>query len=431
MKKLTKFVVVMFVIMPIAAMSVACNKPIAFNKKTSNDPVFLTENDDTIDIIKAHVHFTDDMIEPLKAIQNSSAAAGKVPGSMGHWGDSNSVTSVFMRSVLYAEAANRIAYNRFDYTSIVRWMYGGRTTSFDNEFKGYPWCDSGWSTNDIINNMEKAVNEGEHSWINLKIGTNNTNSREAYETDMRTIIEYAMKNGVIPTLCTSMVRQNGATEEAWYARVIGYNQVIRNLSAEYKIPYVDMEGVFWELYPDGSWNEKLMYDWGHYSTTGGSAVGLTTEEGLRCHGSMIRNVLTLELGLLMREKVIGVPGMIEHATVPRFSRQPLGGEQGLSTVPTSKLVEAESNVTLQVSAYTNKVVPNTGTLTYQWYQNRIMSNTGGTLIAGATEARYTFTMTSKGPLYYYCIITNKIADNGDGGTKTAQRASIAVKIAFR
>ena len=279
-KRHAKLVGIMFIMLPLIMTSFACSKPSALNEYSDKDASVLGASDDTIDIIKSHVHFTDDIIAPLKAIQNSVAAAGKVPGSMRHWGDSNSVTAAFLRSLLSGTTLNRTAYNRFDYTEILRWMYGGRTISYDNGFKGYPWCASGWKTNDIINYKERAVNEGDNSWMNLKIGTNNTNSNEDFKNDMRTIINYAIENGVIPTLCTSMVRRNDATEEARYNRVIGYKQIIRELSADCKIHYIDMEGVFNELYPDGSWNEKLMHDWGHYSITGGSA-SLTTEEGLR------------------------------------------------------------------------------------------------------------------------------------------------------
>ncbi len=48
----------------------------------------------------------------------------------------------------------------------------------------------------------------------------------------------------------------------------------------------------------------------------------------------------------------------------------------------------------------------TGTLTYQWYQNTANSNTGGTLISGATSSSYTPLTTSAGALYYYCVVDN-------------------------
>jgi gliding motility-associated-like protein len=43
--------------------------------------------------------------------------------------------------------------------------------------------------------------------------------------------------------------------------------------------------------------------------------------------------------------------------------------------------------------------------TYQWYSNSANSNTGGTLIPGATNASYTPPSNSTGTLYYYCVVT--------------------------
>ncbi|MEO8238007.1 MAG: T9SS sorting signal type C domain-containing protein [Flavobacterium sp.] len=51
-------------------------------------------------------------------------------------------------------------------------------------------------------------------------------------------------------------------------------------------------------------------------------------------------------------------------------------------------------------------VATTGTnVTYQWYINTIASNTGGTLLSGATSANYTPLTTSVGTNYYYCVVS--------------------------
>jgi fibronectin-binding autotransporter adhesin len=41
--------------------------------------------------------------------------------------------------------------------------------------------------------------------------------------------------------------------------------------------------------------------------------------------------------------------------------------------------------------------------TYQWYSNTTASNSGGTLISGATNATYTPSNSAAGTLYYYCV----------------------------
>ncbi len=50
-----------------------------------------------------------------------------------------------------------------------------------------------------------------------------------------------------------------------------------------------------------------------------------------------------------------------------------------------------------------------GTLSYQWYSNSTATNSGGTLISGATSAGYTPSTAVAGTLYYYCVVTNTLA----------------------
>lgn len=60
------------------------------------------------------------------------------------------------------------------------------------------------------------------------------------------------------------------------------------------------------------------------------------------------------------------------------------------------------------TAFAALSVTSTGStpFSYQWYSNTVASNSGGTLIAGATSASYTPSNATVGTLYYYCIVTN-------------------------
>jgi quinol monooxygenase YgiN len=69
-----------------------------------------------------------------------------------------------------------------------------------------------------------------------------------------------------------------------------------------------------------------------------------------------------------------------------------------------------------------------GTLSYQWYRNTTGSNIYGTVIIGATGASYRPPTNTLETQYYYAEVTNTIADNRDGGTKTASVKSNAAKI---
>ncbi|MBS7785667.1 hypothetical protein KIH23_00005, partial [Flavobacterium sp. CYK-55] len=61
------------------------------------------------------------------------------------------------------------------------------------------------------------------------------------------------------------------------------------------------------------------------------------------------------------------------------------------------------NICLGTSATALSITANGSSLTYQWYRNTSASNTGGTLISGATSNSYTPTYTGS-TVYYYCVV---------------------------
>jgi len=71
-------------------------------------------------------------------------------------------------------------------------------------------------------------------------------------------------------------------------------------------------------------------------------------------------------------------------------------------------------------------------LTYQWYKNTANNNTSGTKIEGENKGEksssYTPPTATVGTTYYYVVVTNTIADNGDEGVKTAAKASDPARI---
>jgi hypothetical protein len=90
----------------------------------------------------------------------------------------------------------------------------------------------------------------------------------------------------------------------------------------------------------------------------------------------------------------------------------------ISTGPADASYGPDGSVeALSVSA----VSPDGGSLSYQWYSNTVNSYEGGTLIDSATENTYTpgINLTVDNNYYFWAAVTNTIADNGDGGTKTA------------
>ena len=69
-----------------------------------------------------------------------------------------------------------------------------------------------------------------------------------------------------------------------------------------------------------------------------------------------------------------------------------------------------------------------GTLSYQWYSNTENSNTGGTLVEGATSAVYSAPTTAEGSYYYYVVVTNtKVTSGKKTATKTSAPVTVTVE----
>jgi|GEM_PF-6638358 len=75
--------------------------------------------------------------------------------------------------------------------------------------------------------------------------------------------------------------------------------------------------------------------------------------------------------------------------------------------------------TLSVSA----VSLDGGELEYQWYSNTAKNTSTGSPIEDATEESYSPSTEEVRTMYYYVVVTNRLTDNGDGGTKTATTTS--------
>lgn len=86
----------------------------------------------------------------------------------------------------------------------------------------------------------------------------------------------------------------------------------------------------------------------------------------------------------------------------------------ITTQPADSMVSVPGVKVLSVGACTF----DDGTLSYQWYTVE-EGEEEGVAIEGATQERYKVCANDQGKNGYYCIVTNTLADNGDGGNKTA------------
>jgi hypothetical protein len=143
---------------------------------------------------------------------------------------------------------------------------------------------------------------------------------------------------------------------------------------------------------------SLTYQW--YKNTSNSNSGGTIISGATSSGY---TPSTTAVGTLYYYCIVysnggcpvisSVSGAITINSIPTISSQSTGGQT---------LCQGSTATAMSVSA--------SGTsLTYQWYSNTANSNTGGTVISGATSGNYTPSTGNTGTLYYYCIVYSNSA----------------------
>ncbi len=110
----------------------------------------------------------------------------------------------------------------------------------------------------------------------------------------------------------------------------------------------------------------------------------------------------------LQTQTVSLEKIIVNAAVPQISVQPTG---------TIAVIPAEHIFTVGASSVDG------GIITYQWYSIEDTKNTASVIITNAVESNYSVSLSVAGKTGFYCVITNTITDNGDGGAKTASVVS--------
>jgi len=148
-----------------------------------------------------------------------------------------------------------------------------------------------------------------------------------------------------------------------------------------------------------------------------SSNGVLTSTGV-ANGSVTVQATTIDGSNLTAQRTVHVrvpaPTQTVDAETPNITAHPQGDTYEQGETATAMSITADS--------------PDGGTLSYQWYSNTTNSNSGGTLISGATNATYTPLTTTVGTLYYYVVVTNtNTSVNGNQtATATSNVATIVV-----
>ena len=168
----------------------------------------------------------------------------------------------------------------------------------------------------------------------------------------------------------------------------------------------------------------LTYQWYSNATdsnTGGDLIALATEstysaptdtEGTMYYYCVVTNTDDTATGDTTTEAT----SLTAEVTVQTNAEEP-----NITVQPADVTVDLGGTADLSITAEVT-----TGTLTYQWYSNATDSNTGGDLIALATESTYSAPTDTEGTMYYYCVVTN--TDDTATGDTTTEATSLTAEV---
>jgi len=141
----------------------------------------------------------------------------------------------------------------------------------------------------------------------------------------------------------------------------------------------------------------------------------TTEEDVKYYYVVVTNVFNGRVAQATSKTARIEVNAKVNAAYPQITRQPGGNAE-------YTFLDASAPLTVAAS------VNDGGTLSYKWYRNTTNSKEGRTEVGTNSDSFIPPTDASAGTMYYYVEVINTIADNDDGGNKTASRDSDFVSI---
>ena len=147
------------------------------------------------------------------------------------------------------------------------------------------------------------------------------------------------------------------------------------------------------------------------STTGGTAVGTNSSS----YTPPVFNTA----GTYYYYVVISLNGSGCGNITSQVAQVTVVSDPTITTQPLTTQTQCQSSAATPLVVVASGGI---GTFTYQWYSNISPSNSGGSLIPGATTDTYLPSTTSVGTIYYYCVITQ----TGVGCNVTSAVATVIV-----
>jgi lysophospholipase L1-like esterase len=215
-------------------------------------------------------------VAAMRAVHAHSAA---LPGSVSQIGDSITYSKAFLAGVAWGEATGP------------QWEALKRLTLKDfNERKGQEHANfSGWTAADGLARVPAVLAAERPAMAVIMFGTNDVRKQVAvadYAVNLRAIVDLCLRAGCIPIVST-IPPQLGQE-----AQVQAFNEVVRRLAVEARIPLVDFHAAILARRPGTTWDGTLLGK-GDVHPSGGAGFDFS-EANLTACGYALRNYLTCQ-----------------------------------------------------------------------------------------------------------------------------------------
>lgn len=173
-------------------------------------------------------------------------------------------------------------------------------------------------------------------------------------------------------------------------------------------------------------NGTLSYQWYYKATENDEAVAINDATTQTYTGTV--SAKTIGYYYCLIENTIsdngdgGTKNTVLQTNTARLSNDTIEANKPvILTQPQGATLHVSEKTLLSVSAYS----VDKGKLTYQWHK---ITGETDEAIENATKSSYEVIANKVGTTKYYCIVTNTISDNGDGGLKSAAKETNTITI---
>lgn len=239
----------------------------------------------------------DDWISAMQEVHATGLSKGVNSGSVTQIGDSITYSMAFLAGMKYGKPTGS------EWQSLRDHVDG----DLINSRKGTAHANySGWTSVDAAAAVDGVLAAHDSELAVIMLGTNDVKNDVAiaiYETKLRAIVDACLTAGTIPIITTIP-----PTNVKPLSTVQAFNDVVKTIAAEKKLPLIDYYDAILTRQPGTAWDGTLISDDGvHPSNPDGSDLWDFSTANLKINGYALRNYVTCTTMQEVVEQVLSVP----------------------------------------------------------------------------------------------------------------------------